>query len=64
MFYVNKETELTTELLQKMLNRFFVEVKPQLQKNKNYYDGLQKILEKSYNDSNKPEPLNNLFLMR
>lgn len=54
MFYVNKETELTTELLQKMLNRFFVEVKPQLQKNKNYYDGLQKILEKSYNDSNKP----------
>lgn len=37
-----------------MLNRFNVSVLPQLQKNKNYYDGKQQILNKSYTDADKP----------
>lgn len=54
MFYVNKDTELTVELLQKMLNRFNLTVKPRLQRYKNYYDGKQAILNKSYTDASKP----------
>lgn len=54
MFYVSKDTELTVELLQKMINRFNVEVQPKLKKNKNYYDGVQSILNKSYADASKP----------
>lgn len=54
MFYLNKDAELTIELLQKMINRFRVNVEPQLTKYKNYYDGEQKILNKSYADASKP----------
>ncbi len=54
MFYINNNTELTAELLQKMLNRFNMSVLPQLLKNKNYYDGKQAILNKSYADADKP----------
>lgn len=54
MFYLNKEAELTTELLQKMINRFRINVVPKLRDYKNYYDGLHKILNKSYNDASKP----------
>lgn len=54
MFCINKETELTAELLQKMINRFFVSDMPRLKKYKNYYDGKQAILNKSYNDESKP----------
>lgn len=54
MFYINKETELTAELLQKMFNRFFVEVEPRLQRYKDYYDGKQDILNKKYTDASKP----------
>ena len=54
MFYVNKEKELTVELLQKMLNKFHIETQPKLQKYKNYYDGLQAILDKAYADDTKP----------
>lgn len=54
MFYLNRETELTTQLLQKMIDRFRLNVEPKLQKYKNYYDGLQGILGKSYNDPSKP----------
>jgi SPP1 family phage portal protein len=54
MFYINKETELTTDLLNKMIQRFITEDKPQLEKNKRYYDGLQAILNKSYADTTKP----------
>ena len=54
MFYLNRDTELTVELLTKMINRFNVEVKPKLIKNKNYYDGKQAILNKRYSDSSKP----------
>lgn len=54
MFCINKEIELTAELLQKMINRFFVSDMPKLKKYKNYYDGKQAILNKSYNDESKP----------
>ena len=54
MFYVNKEQELNIELLQKMINRFRLNVEPKLTKYKNYYDGLQAILHKSYSDATKP----------
>lgn len=54
MFSINKNTELTAELLQKMINRFFVSDMPKLKKYKKYYDGKQAILNKSYNDESKP----------
>ena len=54
MFYVNKDTELTIELLEKMINSFNLNVLPRLQKYKNYYDGIQAILNKSYTDASKP----------
>lgn len=54
MFYINKDTELTTALLQKMINRFRVNVEPKLHKYKNYYDGIQQILNKAYADPSKP----------
>ena len=54
MFYLNKETELTIDLLQKMINRFRVNVEPKLKRYKNYYDGIQAILNKSYSDASKP----------
>lgn len=54
MFYINKDTELNGELLQKMFNRFNIEVEPKLRRYKNYYDGLQAIMSKSYVDSTKP----------
>lgn len=53
-FYLNKDTELTAALLGKMLNKFNIEVQPKLQRYKNYYDGVQAILKKSYSDSSKP----------
>lgn len=54
MFYLNKDTQITIELLQKMINRFNIEVFPRLQRYKNYYDGIQSILNKSYTDASKP----------
>lgn len=54
MFYLNKDTELTTDLLQKMINKFRLNVEPKLNKYKNYYDGIQAILNKSYTDETKP----------
>ena len=54
MFYLNKDAELTIELLQKMINHFRMNVEPQLTQYKNYYDGEQKILNKSYADASKP----------
>ena len=54
MFYLNKDTELTVALLQKMINNFSVNVEPRLQKYKNYYDGIQAILNKQYTDETKP----------
>ena len=54
MFYLNKETAITAELLGKMINRFRLNVEPRLSKYKKYYDGLQNILHKKYSDSTKP----------
>ena len=54
MFYLNRDTELTTALLQKMIQRFRLTVEPKLTKYKNYYDGQQSILEKKYTDPTKP----------
>ena len=54
MFYLNKNEELTIELLQKMINRFRLSVETKLENYKNYYDGKQAILNKSYADATKP----------
>lgn len=54
MFYLNKNTELSVELLQKMINRFCMNIQPKLNKYKNYYDGIQAIANKSYEDDSKP----------
>ena len=54
MFYINKYQELNIELLQKMINRFNLNVEPRLSKYKKYYDGIQVILNKSYSDASKP----------
>lgn len=54
MFCLNKDTELSIALLNKMIDRFRVNVEPKLQRYKNYYDGLQSILNKKYSDASKP----------
>ena len=54
MIYLNRDTELNIELLQKMINHFYIDVEPKLTKYKKYYDGLQKILSKTYADESKP----------
>jgi SPP1 family phage portal protein len=54
MFYINKDTELNAVLLQKMFDRFNIEVEPKLRRYKNYYDGLQAIMSKRYSDDTKP----------
>lgn len=54
MFYIDKDTELSIELLQKMINKFIVDIEPKLIKNKKYYDGIQEILKKEYSDTSKP----------
>ena len=54
MFYLNKEIKLDAELLGKMINKFRLNVEPRLNKYQNYYNGIQAILSKSYNDPSKP----------
>lgn len=54
MFYLNKDAELTPVLLGKMINRFRMNEEPRLKRYKNYYDGLQAILNKTYKDETKP----------
>lgn len=54
MFYINREAELNTALLNKMINRFNLNDKVRRQNYKNYYDGIQTILNKSYSDPTKP----------
>ena len=54
MFCIDRATELSVELLQKMINKFYTEVEPKINKYKNYYDGKQAILNKSYTDVSKP----------
>lgn len=54
MFYLSKERELDKALLEKMIQRFNVDVRPQLQKWEDYYNGKQAILQKEYSDKSKP----------
>ena len=54
MIFYNKDKELNVEILQKMINHFNTSVKPTLERYKNYYDGKQAILNKSYIDASKP----------
>ena len=54
MFLIPRETELTPDLLHKMIVRFTTEVRPKLQKYKDYYLGNQAILKKTYSDPSKP----------
>lgn len=53
MFTLSKDTELTKELLQKILNRFMTTELPKLQLWDNYYRGKHAILNKSYSDASK-----------
>lgn len=53
MFYISKDTELTTELLQKIMDKFTTYTQPKLKKWKDYYDGKHAILQKSYADESK-----------
>lgn len=54
MFCLNRNKELTVELLGKMINKYRISVEPTLNRYKNYYDGKQAILNKSYSDPSKP----------
>ena len=54
MFYLDKNIVLDTQLLSKMINTFRLTVEPKLRKYKNYYDGIQAILNKAYADESKP----------
>lgn len=54
MFYIDKNTELTPELLSKMLNKFHTNILPQLEKWNKYYAGQHAILSKTYTDTTKP----------
>ncbi len=53
MIYLSRDTELTADLLQKIINKFVMNTQPKLQKSKNYYDGKHIILNKSYKDASK-----------
>lgn len=53
MFYIDKDRELTAELLQKIIRTFTNNVRPRLQRWKDYYDGKHAILNKTYADPSK-----------
>ena len=53
MFYIDKETELNTALLSKVIQKFNSSVLPNLQKWDNYYKGKHVILNKFYADETK-----------
>ena len=53
MFTLRKNTELTKELLQKIIDRFMTMERPKLQLWDNYYRGKHAILNKSYSDASK-----------
>lgn len=53
MFNLNRETELSNELLQKILNKFMTTERPKLQRWNDYYRGKHAILNKSYSDASK-----------
>lgn len=53
MFCINRDTELTTDLLTRMIGKFITNEQPKLQKWKDYYDGKHIIMHKSYADASK-----------
>ena len=53
MFNLNINQELTAELLQKIINRFVLNVQPKLIKWQDYYNGNHAILRKTYKDKDK-----------
>lgn len=53
MIYLSRDTELTTDLLQKIIGKFQLNDLPKLQRYKNYYDGKHAILNKTYRDTTK-----------
>ena len=54
MFMLSKDTELTPELLRKILDRFNTTDLIKRKRWKNYYDGKMDILQKQYSDPTKP----------
>lgn len=53
MFCLNKNIPLTPSLLSKIINKYYIQ-QAKLKKYKDYYNGLQKILQKTYADPTKP----------
>ena len=54
MFLFNKNEDLSIDVLNKMLNKYATTYLPVLEHYKNYFDGKQAILSKSYEDPSKP----------
>ena len=54
MFLFSKNEELTVDILNKMLNKYATTYLPVLEHYKDYFDGKQKIIYKSYEDPSKP----------
>ena len=53
MFNLNRDSELSNELLQKILNKFMTTERPKLQRWNDYYRGKHAILNKTYSDASK-----------
>lgn len=54
MFRIDNDTALTPEVLGQMMSVFLTDVRPQMERWKNYYLGKQDILTKTYHDTTKP----------
>ena len=54
MFLFSKNEELTVDILNKMLNKYATTYLPVIEHYKDYFDGKQKIIYKSYEDPSKP----------
>lgn len=54
MFYIDKEQELTPELLRKLLDRYNSGIRPKLQTWHDYWEGKHDILAHSYAEKDKP----------
>ena len=54
MYLLSRETELTPDLLLKIIKKFQTSELPKLERWKNYYDGKHAILRKAYKDTSKP----------
>lgn len=54
MYFIDRETALTPELIQKMISKYVINELPKLEKWKSYYNGKHAILNKSYKDPSKP----------